>query len=31
MRSVPAVVTGWSAEWLRARGFDPTHFAQRGR
>ena len=31
MHRVPAVVTGWSAEWLRARGFDPTLYAQRGR
>jgi len=31
MRNVPLVVTGWTAEWLRARGFNPDHFATRGR
>ena len=31
MRRVPAVVTGWSAEWLMARGFDPAQYATRGR
>lgn len=31
MRGVPAVVTGWTAEWLRARGFDPASYATRGR
>ncbi len=31
MRNVPVVVTGWTAEWLRARGFNPDHFATRGR
>ncbi len=31
MRGVPAVVTGWTAEWLRARGFDPLHLGTRGR
>jgi isopentenyl-diphosphate delta-isomerase len=31
MREVPVVVTGWSAEWLRARGFDTTKLAMRGK
>ena len=31
MRGVPVVVTGWTAEWLRVRGFDPAAFATRGR
>jgi isopentenyl-diphosphate delta-isomerase len=31
MQKVPAVVTGWTAEWLRARGFDPAKLATRGR
>jgi isopentenyl-diphosphate delta-isomerase len=31
MNKVPVVVTGWSAEWLKARGFDPAHYATRGR
>jgi isopentenyl-diphosphate delta-isomerase len=31
MRKVPVVVTGWTAEWLRSRGFDPVHLATRGR
>ncbi len=31
MCEVPVVVTGWSAEWLRARGFDTTKLAARGR
>jgi isopentenyl-diphosphate delta-isomerase len=31
MRNVPVVVTGWSAEWLRARGFNPEQYATRGR
>jgi isopentenyl-diphosphate delta-isomerase len=30
MRGVPAVITGWTAEWLRARGFDPATYATRG-
>ncbi len=31
MRGVPVVVTGWTAEWLRVRGFDPAAYATRGR
>ncbi len=31
MDKVPAVVTGWTAEWLRTRGFDPAPLAIRGR
>ncbi len=31
MHKVPAVVTGWTAEWLRARGFDPAPLAVRDR
>jgi len=30
MRRVSAVVTGWTAEWLRARGLDPALYAARG-
>jgi len=29
MGNVPAVVTGWTAEWLRARNFSPEKFATR--
>jgi isopentenyl-diphosphate delta-isomerase len=31
MKNMPIVVTGWTAEWLRSRGFDTTHLATRGR
>jgi isopentenyl-diphosphate delta-isomerase len=31
IRKIPIVVTGWTAEWLRLRGFDPVHLATRGR
>ncbi|MGD0804408.1 MAG: type 2 isopentenyl-diphosphate Delta-isomerase [Candidatus Bathyarchaeia archaeon] len=31
MKSVPVVVSGWTAEWLRARGFNTDHLAIRGR
>jgi isopentenyl-diphosphate Delta-isomerase len=31
MHKMPAVVTGWTAEWLKARGFDPTPLAVRTR
>ena len=31
MHKVPVVVTGWTAEWLRSRGFDPAQYATRGR
>ena len=31
MRRVPVVVTGWTSEWLKARGFDTAHLASRRR
>ena len=31
MHEVPVVVTGWTAEWLRTRGFDPAAYGTRGR
>ena len=31
MRRVPVVVTGWTSEWLKARGFDTAHLASRKR
>jgi isopentenyl-diphosphate Delta-isomerase len=31
MGRVPVVVTGWTAEWLKARGFDTAKLAVRGR
>ena len=31
MRRVPVVVTGWTSEWLKTRGFDTAHLASRGR
>jgi isopentenyl-diphosphate delta-isomerase len=31
MHKVPIVVMGWTAEWLKTRGFDPTKYAKRGR
>ncbi len=31
MRNVPVVVTNWTAEWLRVRGFDLAAYATRGR
>ena len=31
MAEVPVVVSGWTAEWLRARGFDPVAYGTRGR
>jgi isopentenyl-diphosphate delta-isomerase len=31
MKSVPVVVSGWTAEWLKARGFSTDHLATRGR
>jgi isopentenyl-diphosphate delta-isomerase len=31
MRTVPAVITGKTAEWLRTRGFHPETYAKRKR
>ncbi len=31
MAEVPVVVTGWTSEWLRARGFDAGAYGTRGR
>jgi isopentenyl-diphosphate delta-isomerase len=31
MSMIPVVVTGWSAEWLKTRGFDIAKYAVRGR
>jgi isopentenyl-diphosphate delta-isomerase len=31
MKKAPVVITGWTSEWIRARGFDTFHLATRGR